>query len=289
MLCPLCLLPRSVMDRSPSISPISTKLHDAIAALLVAKKAANKRPKYVTNLKQYLGAFANDRGDISVANVDVQMIEAWLSVRHGTPSSRATGINRIRTLLSFAKRRGWISENPCDRLERVTVEPEAPQILTVAQCRRLLLACCSALRPWVVLCLFVGLRPAEAERLDWSAVRIKDRRVVVDAAASKVRRRRIIPILETAARWLSLDAQEAGPVVSSHSTLRRRRREAARASEIDWSQDVLRHSFGSYALGAGHGTNTVADWMGNSPRILLSHYRELVTPEDAAEFWELKP
>jgi hypothetical protein len=33
----------------------------------------------------------------------------------------------------------------------------------------------------------------------------------------------------------------------------------------------------------------VALWLGNSPRILLRHYHELVPPVECVAFWELRP
>lgn len=142
-----------------------------------------------------------------------------------------------------------------------------------------------------MLGLFAGLRPTEAERLDWSAIRLGGEHpcVVVDAAASKVRRRRIVPLMLAACVWLGLDIRASGPVVSSHSTMRRFRRSAVRASGVPWSADVLRHTHASMRIAAGDEPGRVAADLGNSVGILLTHYRELVTREDAAEFWALRP
>lgn len=239
------------------------------------------------NLGHFLSPFARGRESVPIHEIKPSDVESWVLLGD-TPWSRSTRLSRLSTLFSFAERRGWINSNPCKSLESISIESLPPRILTVPQCSALLSACGPDIRPWVSLCLFAGLRPAEAERLDWSAIRLPDAKLIVDAAASKVRRRRIVPLLPAALRWLSLDVKTSGPVVSSHSTLRRRRRAAAKAAGVDWSQDVLRHSFASYALGAGHSVNEVADWMGNSPRILLTHYRELVTAEESARFWALR-
>lgn len=74
-----------------------------------------------------------------------------------------------------------------------------------------------------------------------------------------------------------------------HSTLRRRRRELCEAAGIVWHQDVLRHTYASMRIAAGDSVNQVADDMGNSPKMLLTHYRELVTKEEAQKFWGLRP
>lgn len=237
-----------------------------------------------------LTQFAADAGNVPVAEVQVDRVAAWVDAPAST-ASRATRLNRVSTLFSFAVRRGWCAQNPVTRLERITVDRHPPRILSADESARLLSVCGPSIRPWVVLGLFAGLRPSEAEAMDWSAIRVFGDRptLTVDAAASKVRRRRIVPLLPSACAWLSMDRAESGPVVSSHSTLRRARREAARASGIEWSADVLRHTYASMRMGSGANAADVAGEMGNSPGILLTHYRELVTCESAERFWKIRP
>ncbi|MCP5523587.1 MAG: hypothetical protein H7A46_18775 [Verrucomicrobiales bacterium] len=52
-----------------------------------------------------------------------------------------------------------------------------------------------------------------------------------------------------------------------------------------WPQDVLRHTAASQLLALRKDAAAVALELGNSPQVLLTHYRELVTREQAAEFW----
>jgi len=63
----------------------------------------------------------------------------------------------------------------------------------------------------------------------------------------------------------------------------------AEAAGVEWSADVLRHTYASMRMGAGGNAAEVAGEMGNSPGILLTHYRELVTADDAAKFWAILP
>jgi len=263
----------------------------AVADLLRAKEASRRRQVYVRSLKQYLGQFSRGRESLPVSSLTVADLESWFAARVESASSRASNIGRLSALFSYSKRRGWISENPCDRLERIAIDPGTPRIFNASQSLAVLSVCTPSIRPWVALGLFAGLRPTEAERLDWRAVRLTGSEpcVVVDAAASKVRRRRIVPLCDTAVSWLALDVRETGPIVSSHSTLRRARRDAAARAGVEWTQDVARHTYASMRIGRGDAAERVAADMGNSARILLTHYRELVTREDAAAFWSLRP
>lgn len=263
----------------------------AVADMLRAKEASRRRPLYVRSLRQYLTAFIRGRESSPISYVTHFDLDEWFASRKEAPATRASNIGRLSALFAFAMRRGWVASNPCNRLERSAIDHSPPKILTVAQCRAILDASGPVIRPWVCLGLFCGLRPTESERLDWSAVRLDGENpcVVVDAAASKVRRRRIVPVCPVAVSWLALDVSEKGPIVSSHSTLRRARRETSKRAGVPWSQDVLRHTYASMRIGRGDPAEKVAHDMGNSPRILLTHYRELVRKEEAQAFWELRP
>lgn len=266
----------------------SPRLREAVTQLLVAKKNAGRRNVYVTNLRHFLEPFARFVGDHFLDTITADHIEAWVATGKSA-WSRLTMLNRVSTLFSFAVRRGWIRENPCSRVERITIDHRPPAILNPEQSARLLTSAPREIRPWIVLGLFCGLRPSEAEKMDWKAVNMAAQIVIVDASASKVRRRRIVRMNLAALRWLSLDRVEAGPVVSSHSTLRRARRRACATAAIEWSADVLRHTYASMRMADGANAHEVADEMGNSPGILLTHYRELVRREDAQKFWEIAP
>jgi len=53
--------------------------------------------------------------------------------------------------------------------------------------------------------------------------------------------------------------------------------------------NVMRHSFGSYALSAWQDVGKVSYQMGNSPQICKRHYEQIVTKSAAESFWALRP
>ena len=68
------------------------------------------------------------------------------------------------------------------------------------------------------------------------------------------------------------------------------RRLAAAAGIKAWSDNALRHSFGSYQLAAYGDEKKTAMLMGHrNPDILHQHYKALVTKADAERFWALRP
>jgi len=264
---------------------------DAIAELLRAKVAARRRPAYIRSLRQYLAIFARGREDLPLSAVTVSHLDTWFASRREAPASQASNVGRLSALFEFGVRRGWLLQNPCRRLERITIDLKPPRILTPSEASRLMefatISEPDALA-WFALCLFAGIRPGEADRLTWSD--ISDGIVTVDAAASKVRRRRIVHMMPAAVAWIALARTVGSRLPLPHATRRRAVRRIRDAIGFDaWPQDILRHSCASYWLASVQDAGKVAHELGNSAGILLRHYRELVTREDATRFWQILP
>ena len=268
------------------------KLGDAIAALLVAKEGANRSEVYLQQLGFSLRAFAKGREDMDVAEITLETIEAWLTERDYGPRSRMGIIGRISSLLSFCIRRGWITENPCRRIEPTFITAAAPRILTVEEARTLL-DYTRAHRPemlaWLALGIFTGIRPYELIALDWPNVDLEKRRVVVDAAISKVSRRRIVEMHPTVVEWLKLCDPSERLTPNFHTARKYRYQLAGALGWKQWKHDLARHTAASYLLALHQDAPKVAYSLGNSPRILMSHYWSLTTKEDAEKFFALRP
>ena len=56
-----------------------------------------------------------------------------------------------------------------------------------------------------------------------------------------------------------------------------------------WPGNALRHSYASYKLAKWPDAAALALEMGNSPAVILRHYRSLVNPAAAKAFWNLTP
>ena len=122
-------LTRKLESLTPATAQ-KVKTADVIAELIASKTRSNRRAVYLKSLQYYLERFAAKHADLpSVTSDDV---ENWLA-QSKSDYSRQTWLNRISTLFSFAVRRGYIDKNPCDRIDRVTIDRSAPCILTVEQ------------------------------------------------------------------------------------------------------------------------------------------------------------
>lgn len=262
-----------------------------IAECIDAKRFANLRPVYVLELERYLGKFRLHFGERTIKSIRVQEIEQWLRQPEWAAATRATGINRLSALFSFALRKGYVESNPIDRVERVRLEYKPPRILSPDDAEKLLamaLLFVPDMLGHVILGMFAGIRPGELGKLTYADVDLVRGIVRIDAATSKVRRRRFVELEPKAIHWLKLHVACVGAVTPCQK--RRKLRKLAAAMGWDcWPKDVLRHCAASYLMAKYRDSGLVADKLGNSPSILLRHYREIVTAESAIAFWSIRP
>ena len=138
------------------------------------------------------------------------------------------------------------------------------------------------LLPILAIGAFSGIRVAELNRLDWSAVDLDRRIIEIRAGQAKTASRRVVPITDNLAAWLE-PLERQGRVVPAKQA----HRDVAALSAalgIAWPRNVLRHSFISYRIAVVKSADQVALEAGNSPAIIFKHYRELTT-EDQADKW----
>ena len=128
----------------------------------------------------------------------------------------------------------------------------------------------------------------EVFRLDWQDVKIDHKHIVIEASKSKTASRRIVPILPALEQWLAPRVKKVGGVAPQYHNLDNISRVFTAACEavgVTLQRNGFRHSFGSYRLAVVKSADQVALEMGNSPRKLFANYRELVTEEDALDWF----
>lgn len=257
---------------------------DAVNQLLIAKCRAGRGDRYLRQLRCSLAQFVDGRGRVPLREVSTDEIETWLLGREVGARTRANSLKDLRLLFTWAERRGYVRGNPALAVELPQGRTMGPpgihtpeQVRAVLEtARRVDLQVCRLL----AIRYFAGVRSAEALRL-----REEDFRpglLEVPAAKAKTRARRLVTIQPALASWLALGG-ELGPMRTD------RVRQVVRAAGVPWPHNVTRHSFVSYHLAAFGNAGKTALEAGHAEAMLFAHYRALVTPEQAAEFWALRP
>lgn len=257
-------------------------------AALDEKTSAGRRPDSLNALRQTWTRFAADL-QIPADQVTPEQVADWIYGAAGTPRGgwspvrQKVALAQISTLFSWGLARGLVSSNPAASVTKPRVAWKAPEILTPAQARQLV-ATCQKVRPEYLpalgLMLYGGLRPGEVARMEWQHVRFDLGHVEVTAGTSKTWQRRLVTINGPLAVLLN-----CGGVLPSPPRWHIHLAEIRDAAGIPWGHDILRHSFCSYHLAHYQSPGKTALQAGHSEAVLARHYRELVTPATAAEFW----
>jgi integrase len=257
--------------------------------LLSVKAKDGASSRYLGDLRSRLGQFATSMGEKSVAAITAREVDEWLR----SLSVSATTRNNFRRVLivafNFAVDRGYCVTNPAEKSAKAKVIEGKVGILTVSQTARLLEASPRGFLPFVAIGAFAGLRRAELERLDWSEVDLRSGLIEVTASKAKSARRRFVKIRPNLAAWLKPLASTKGAVTpTDYRELLDDARTAA--GIIDWPQNALRHGFASYGLAHEKDAAKLALELGHTnSNLVFQHYRELVKPKSAAEYWKLRP
>jgi integrase len=266
---------------------------DAVDAMIAAKRAKGVSAVYLADLIYRLGAFREAfHCDVNALTPDD--VKAFFESRLAglSPRSHNNFLQTVRTFLRFAQNHGWLSKE-VDLLARVEKRSEKPtpvEIFTPAQLATLLKNASLEFASCLALGAFAGLRAEEILRLDWADVERRPGFIEVAAHKAKTATRRIVPLSDNLARWLSIAPRNAARVwPRSKDCFFHAMRDLAAGAKIKWKQNALRHSFISYRLAETQDVNRVALEAGNSPQMIFRHYRELATPDQARSWFAIAP
>lgn len=270
---------------APTVSEIVNRM-------LADTRNAGRRERTLGDLSYRLGRFAKTFGDRQLSGISLEELKAWIDDPTLGARSRIHNATKISQLFNYAIRQGWADTNLVERITRPSVEDKAVEVFTPSEASRLLESAEPlGLLPFVTIGLFAGLRTAEIARLDWSAVKLSERCIIIGAEVAKRRSRRVVEINDTLAAWLALCARPAGKVVGLREDQLgfRMRRLTKAAGFSKWKHNGLRHSFASYHLGLHGDATKTAFQMGNSAVVVHNHYKGLVSNGDIQRFWSLRP
>jgi len=139
---------------------------------------------------------------------------------------------------------------------------------------------------------FAGLRTAEAKRLTYEDLVIRNGQVEainINVKQSKTQTRRSIPALPAFAshmREFAVLWRRKGSITKWRKIdlILHRIAKNNEVQPLKWQHNQLRHTFATHLLRQWKDPAKVAEYLGTSPSMINSHYRELTTPEET-EAW----
>jgi integrase len=262
--------------------------------LLTSRERDGASERYLSDLRSRLGQFASAFPDIHVAAIESVQVDDWLRNLDVGPTTRNNFRRVLIVAFNFAVERGYCVGNPAVKSAKAKIVESVAGILTVEQTKKLLEACTGELGnmlPFVAIGAFAGLRRAEIQRLDWREVDFEADLIQVTAAKAKSARRRFVRIRPNLAAWLKPVAQSSGPVTPPEQQFLDAFAEVRKRAGLEnWPNNALRHGFASYCLAHENDAAKLALELGHTnTHLVFQHYRELVRPKDAAEYWALSP
>jgi integrase len=270
-------------------------VEEVVEEFIELKDEARLSERYVKRLKWTLGKFTS-RFKGTIMEVQGVEIDSWLRGLGLGPRSRNNVREDIAALFRFAVRRRYLPRDH-DELSAVPVLRQPPrdiQVFTPAELVEILRHTPGRIIPFMTLGAFAGVRHAEILRLDWRDVDLEAGHVIVAATKAKTASRRIVPISPNLRAWLAGARKEEGPVCELANMSNEIHDIVVKINErrpepFQWKQNGLRHSWVSYRLAQTQNADQVALEAGNSRQMIFKHYRELVRPAEALEWFNITP
>jgi integrase len=260
-----------------------------VKELVAAKESNGASRRHLDDLRSRLNIFAEKFNGQPVATITSAEIDDWLRSLNVSPVTRNHYRRLIVLAFNFAVQRGYATSNPAEKTAKAK-EPKADiGILTVTQAARLLESATPDILPYIAIGLFAGLRRAEIERLDWSEIDFESGLIQVKAEKAKGARKRFVTMQPNLREWLLPLRKHKGNVTSGEMFRQAFEQARIAAGIEEWPDNALRHSFASYHLAHFKNAASTALELGHhDSRVTFAHYRELVKPKDADQYWNIQ-
>jgi integrase len=243
-------------------------------------------------------------GDRSVATIETKEIREWLLHLPLAAKTKNKHRGYARQIFNLGLDYGYCTTNPVVGVkkfrERSNEENGEISILSAEDTEKLFQTADTKVIPFLVLNFFCGIRRATVERLDWSDVSMAQKHVIVPRCKGKNQKRYRVMLSDNALEWLKPLAQEKGSFLAPSRAMqsvgkpsKRRTRElivaAAESANIDLPDNAGRHTFISMHVAYHESIERTALEADTSAEIIKSNYLDIVTREEAGNFWAIYP
>ncbi|MGH8021103.1 MAG: tyrosine-type recombinase/integrase [Opitutaceae bacterium] len=276
--------------------------------LFLEDRGQHVRTETLGDYRSSLLALCACYGDRKLPDIGTAEVDAFLKGRGLKGKAWNNTRGDLNAFFAWAEKapRKWISANPVKDVQKFKVVQGLPEILsadTVCRIFEFLESYTGTaskqhapgfLVPYFALAVFAGIRPSinggELTRI----AELKNRDRIIDLKAgviritpeiAKTKDVRQILIQPNLAAWLERYPLKDFPIIPRNAIeLIREVR-----TRHDVGHDVLRHTFISMHVAKFRSMGDTALQAGNSEKMIKKHYLNLVTTDEAEEFWNVMP
>lgn len=270
----------------------SPRLDEAVDKFLEWVEASDIRHYTKQQYRIRVNIFRNSVPNERVSDMTPDDIWAFVDSRKSSAVTKDSDRRVVSRFFSWCmeRPRRWVNSNPCHGVKIKQDQKSPPSILSLAECKAILSAAEAhkggMLAPYAAVCLFGGMRPTEAARLDWQQVNLNDREILLGQHQTKTKKSRVVKICSTLAAWLK--AYKGKPFYPANW---RKEFDAVKnmAGLKAWTPDAMRHTAISHFFRQSGSYGFTAEQFGNSEAIIKNHYQGRVSSEDTKAFYRLLP
>ena len=266
----------------------SWTFREACNAVLQARRDMNVRQNYLDHLRRSLNLFCLEFGARKLDDITTDALMRYVRSRGDLkPQTRANYRLELGQVFNYAIRHGRCNRNPAKLMPKPKMEDRPVPILRVAEVRKLLSVTDSLTGMYCGLGLFCGIRPFEIAKIRINSINTASNTIEVAGPNSKSRQRRFCTIPQNLVCWLEPALEELSPD-KDYRHIRSMINLAASKSGVLLAPDIFRHSFASHHLALHCNPALTSHEMGHRNQdMLYRHYRDLVTKEEAQEYFAI--
>jgi integrase len=291
---------------SVPFSTLATQVREEFKRRLEKNEVSER---HAESLNETLRKLEARFGETLVSEIRTEDFRKWfqslpLATKTKTKNKHKGYANQV---FNLAVDFGYATVNPVSRIKPLRKrysEEDKISILSAEETEGLFRAADPRVIPFLTLSFFAGIRRATLERLDWSDVKFDQARVIVPKHKSKNQSRYRVSLSENALDWLRPHVKGSGSILvpatsinragasfgsPSSTATRNLIREAAASAGMNIPDNAGRHTFISMHVAHYESIDKTALEADNSPAVIKSNYLDIVTREEAANYWRIVP
>lgn len=260
-------------------------------------KAHNLREASIHNMEVRLRRLVAHFPDRLVSEITREDARNYCNSIPGSQATRHHYRIHAHGMYQYAIDAGYVADNPFamkKHRRQYHIEQVMPTCMKWADVQKVMLAAAEhepSMVPALAIGFFAGLRTAEIKGLDWSAIDLKTKRIMVSPETAKKRRTRYVAIEPNLGAWLAPHYRSNGLVAPEGMKWRFRFDNVIEKAGVTWVKNSMRHSFASHHYAAYGDAMKTANELGHRRDVdmLFEHYRGLVDKQDGEAYFKIMP